>query len=120
MFGHSYYHNYECTGDDNIYFFQNNRINESLKKFVVQMINMNSSKFSYGKQFRQKYTDKLKIMLPISVAGKIDCDFIESYIKGMEDQKSKEYCEFALKRIRECAIGEKQIIEKLEEKSYPT
>ena len=105
MFGHSYYHNYECTGDDNIYFFQNNRINESLK-------------FSYGKQFRQKYADKLKIMLPISVAGKIDCDFIESYIKGMEDQKSKEYCEFALKRIRECAIGEKQIIEKLEEKRW--
>ena len=118
MFGHSFYHNYECTGDDNIYFFQNNKINESLKKFVVQMINMNSSKFSYGKQFRQKFADKLKIMIPISSAGEIDYDFIESYIKEVEEQKSKEYCEFALKHIRECAIGDKQKIEKLEEKKW--
>ncbi len=118
MFGHSFYHNYECTGDDNIYFFQNNKINESLKKFIVQMINMNSSKFSYGKQFRQKFADKLKIMLPISSGGEIDHDFIESYIRGMEEQKSKEYYEFALKRIRECVFSEKQIIEKLEEKKW--
>ncbi len=118
MFGHSFYHNYECTGDDNIYFFQNNKINESLKKFIVQMINMNSSKFSYGKQFRQKFADKLKIMLPISSGGEIDHDFIESYIRGMEEQKNKEYYEFALKRIRECFSPENQITDNLDKKEW--
>ena len=116
MFGHSFYHNYDCTGDDNIYFFQNDEFNPTIKKFIVQMINMNSSKFSYGKQFRQKFADNLKVLLPVNSTGEIDYDFMESYIKEVEEQKLEEYKKYALKRVDE--IGTVENTDALEEKEW--
>ena len=118
MFGHSFFHNYNCTGDDNIYFFQNNIISDNVKKFIVQMINMNSSKFSYGKQFRQQFADNLKILLPVTSAGEIDYEFMESYIQKLEDAKLDEYKKYAKKRINEILFSQKVESVKLEEKNW--
>lgn len=116
MFGHSFYHDYDCTGDDNIYFFQNDELKPILKKFIVQMINMNSSKFSYGKQFRQKFADNLKVLFPVTSTGEIDYDFMESYIKEVERQKLEEYRKYAHKRLEE--IGTVGDVGNLEDKEW--
>ena len=66
MFGNSFYHNYNCFGDDNIYFFLTDSLSKYTKLFIIELINKNKSKFSYGKQFRQKNADTLKVILPIN------------------------------------------------------
>lgn len=94
MFGHAFYHNYTCYGDDNIYFFINNKISKFAKLFIVSCINKNSSKYSYGNQFRQDNADKDKILLPVNSKGEPDYEFMEEYIKEREiifKQKYKKY-----------------------------
>lgn len=118
MFGHSFFHNYACTGDDNIYFFQNDKISNNVKKFITQMINMNSSKFSYGKQFRQQFADNLKILLPVTSSGEIDYEFMESFIQKLENAKLGEYKEYAKKRVNEILFSKKIENVKLEEKNW--
>lgn len=118
MFGHSFFHNYACTGDDNIYFFQNDKISNNVKKFITQMINMNSSKFSYGKQFRQQFADNLKILLPVTATRKIDYEFMESFIQKLENAKLDEYKEYAKKRVNEILFSKKIEKVKLEEKNW--
>jgi hypothetical protein len=93
MFGNSFYHPYICTGDDNIYFFENYKLSFFHKFFIVQMINKNKIKFSYGNQFRQPDADKLKIILPTK-NNQPDFDYMEQFIKNMFIQKYKKYLNF--------------------------
>ena len=85
MFGHAFYHDYNCYGDDNIYFFENGTISKNAKLFIVACINKNSSKYSYGNQFRQDNADKDKIILPVNSKGKPDYKFMEEYVKEHAD-----------------------------------
>lgn len=101
MFGHAFYHDYVCTGDDNIYFFINDNISKSAKMFIVSCINNNSLKFSYGKQFRQRNADKEMVMLPINSSGQPDFIFMESYIKAQEQLKLDEYFTFCNEQLKE-------------------
>ena len=41
MFGHAFYHNYEITGDDNIYFFENDDLSKYTKLFIASCISGN-------------------------------------------------------------------------------
>ncbi len=86
MFGNSFYHPYEACGDDNIYFFLNKEISKYVKIFFVCCINRQKSKYSYGKQFRQKNADNCKIMLPIDSKGNPNWHFMESYMKAIEKE----------------------------------
>lgn len=94
MFGHGFYHNYLCCGDDNIYFFINDKISKFSKLFIVSCINKNSNNFSYGKQFRQHNADKNKILLPINSKGEPDYEFMENYIKNIMIKKYKNYLKY--------------------------
>lgn len=91
MFGHAFYHDYNCYGDDNIYFFENGTISKNAKLFIVACINKNSSKYSYGNQFRQDNADKDKIILPVNSEGKPDYKFMEEYVKEQERKVKDRY-----------------------------
>ena len=86
MFGNAFYHSYEATGDDNIYFFINEKLSLCVKLFLVACINKQKSKFSYGKQFRQQNADSLTIMLPIDSKGNPHYEFMESFMKNLEQK----------------------------------
>lgn len=101
MFGHAFYHDYNCYGDDNIYFFKNNSISKQAKLFIVVCINKNSSKYSYGNQFRQDNADKDKIILPVNSKGGPDYKFMEEYIKEREAKLKNQYKEQVLKRVKQ-------------------
>ena len=104
MFGHSFYHNYLCCGDDNIYFFINNKISNFGKLFIVSCINKNSNNFSYGKQFRQHNADKNKILLPTTPQGTPDYDFMEDYIKELMSKKRQKYIEYVKEKMEDLRI----------------
>ena len=85
MFGNVFYHKGEYAGDDNVYFFVNNKINEYSKLFIVASIQRQlSSLFEYKDQFRQDNADSLKILLPATPAGEPDWRYMEMYMRGVE------------------------------------
>lgn len=84
MFGYSFYHSYEATGDDNIYFLINDSLSSYAKLFVVQCINLQRCKYSYGKQFRQFNADNGKILLPTTQDGTPDWQYMEDYMRAVE------------------------------------
>ena len=101
MFGHAFYHDYNCYGDDNIYFFKNNSISKQAKLFIVVCINKNSSKYSYGNQFRQDNADKDKIILPVNSKGEPDYKFMEEYIKEREAKLKNQYKDYIKSNVND-------------------
>ncbi len=85
MFGNSFYHDYKCSGDDNIYAFVNDNLNKFVKMFIASVINTKNTKmFSYIDQFRQKDADTLSVKLPITLEGFPDFKYMETYMKNLE------------------------------------
>jgi len=115
MFGHVFFHNYECSGDDNIYFFISEKLSNTIKRFISQCMQNSCYRFSYGKQFRQKFADKLIILLPVSENGEPDFDFMENYIHELEQEKLSEYKTYAQKQLSKLYYQE---IEPLENKEW--
>lgn len=106
MFGNSFYHSYEASGDDNIYFLVNSNISPQSKMFIVTCINKQKSKYSYGKQFRQNNAENSKILLPISGDGQPDYNFMDSFIKNTLYIKLNDYLQYSNSFF---ALKEKQI-----------
>lgn len=111
MFGHAFYHEYECTGDDNIYFFINDDISPNAKRFIVTCINKNSSKFSYGKQFRQRNADKEIVYLPIKSPHVPDYEFMDFYVREKIKAKNEQYKKYC--KIMMMKLGEKKEIDNI-------
>ena len=97
MFGHAFYHNYKCYGDDNIYFLINNQISKYAKIFIANCISKNTIKYSYGNQFRQGNADRDKILLPKDNKGNPDYEYMEQYIKNIMIKKYKSYIAYVEK-----------------------
>ena len=76
------------------------------------------SKYGYGYKFAQQRIKQQIILLPVTSSGKIDYNFMESYIKEVEEQKLEEYRHFASNRIMECFLKENQKVEKLENRDW--
>ena len=90
MFGNTFYRNYKYSADDNILvLFNKKEMPSKAKIFIVNLINRQlHNKFSYGKQFRIGGFEQTKIQLPIK-NGKIDFDFMESFIAELEAERIK-------------------------------
>ena len=99
MFGNAFYHPYKASGDDNIYFFLNQKLSKYVKLFTVCCVNMQKSKYSYGKQFRQTNADNCKIMLPIDSKGNPNYSFMESYMKEIEQNYIKSILSYYNKKL---------------------
>lgn len=89
MFGNCFYHNYACSGDDNIYAFVNNNLSVYVKQYIASCINANTSnKYSFKEQFRKTDADKLEVWLP-SINKNPDWAYMEQYMKAIEEKVEK-------------------------------
>lgn len=85
MFGNAFYHDYICSGDDNIYFFINDNLGKYEKLFIVSSLNsINRQKYAFKNQFRQNDADNLYVKLPSDIDGKPDWDNVVNYMKSEE------------------------------------
>ena len=96
MFGNCFYHPYECSGDDNVYFFVNNELSANTKIFISVVIGATiSEKFAYSDQFRQSDADSLVVCLPVNTQGEPDWDYMDAYMQQVMEQS-----ETTLKQLR--------------------
>lgn len=116
MFGNVFYRNYFFKCDDNIHVLSNPTINSNSGNFIVNCIQQTTKDvFSYGKQFRLKTLEKLKILLPINSRKEPDYEFMEQYMRHKEQEKQKEYKQFIQTRVSQLkktpktvSLGEKE------------
>ena len=85
MFGNCFYHDEVCAGDDNVYFFVNDKISAEAKLFISTIIQKKiKHQYSYAIQFRQKQANELTIKLPVTYVEEIDFELMEKYISVIE------------------------------------
>lgn len=84
MFGYCVYREYKFCCDDNIIvLFSKTEISKYAKIFLATIIDRDSYKCTYGRQYRQKTLRQHKIKLPVTNEGLPDWQFMENYIKGL-------------------------------------
>lgn len=84
MFGNCFFQSEDCAGDDNVYFFVNNDVNDPVKLFISAGIGaMTFAKFDYARQFRQGDADNLEVMLPATLDGEPDWAYMEAYMRDV-------------------------------------
>lgn len=87
MFGNCFFQADDCAGDDNVYFFVNNKLTDCSKLFVSACIaGVTSKRFSYAKQFRQHDANMLKVFLPTTIFGDPDWAWMEQYMQQQLDK----------------------------------
>ena len=81
MFGNCFFHEGKRAGDDNVYFFVNEKLGKYEKLFIASVINLETTyRFSYQDQFRQPDADSLSAVLPVDSQGKPDWVYMKSYM----------------------------------------
>lgn len=84
MFGNAFYRSYKFYCDDNIIVLSSKiGISKYALLFLVALINADSYRYSYGKQYRLKDAKIHKIKLPKNLQGLPDWTFMENYIKSL-------------------------------------
>ena len=101
MFGNSFVHPYWAAGDDNIYFLTNPYLSSDVLLYISTCLQMQSDKFSYGKQFRQRNADITQIMLPTTESGKTDYAYMEKSVREKRKAMIQKYKVYVNKRIAE-------------------
>lgn len=99
MFCNSFYKSCSVTGDDNIYFFTDKRINKYSGIFLSVCIEKQKTVYSYGKQVREKVLKRFKVLLPVNQDGFPDWQFMEEYVKEREQLLINQYRDYIQREI---------------------
>lgn len=90
MFGNCFYHKGTYSGDDNIYFFINENLDDLIKIFIASIINkQNTALYNFKSQFRQPQAEALTVILPLKTDNKPDWEYINSYMKNIMQESEK-------------------------------
>lgn len=102
MFGNVFYRDYEFKCDDNIHILTNKNLSNKNGNFICNCFKQTTENiFSYGKQFRLKTLEKLKIVLPINSKGEPDYVFMEQFMRQKEQEKIDKFQSYIAKRVEQ-------------------
>lgn len=102
MFGNVFYREYDFKCDDNIHVLTNKLLNAQNGNFICSCLKKSTGEiYNYGKQFRLKTLEKLKIQLPINSQGYPNYAFMEQYMHQKEQEKLEKFKNFISTRIEE-------------------
>lgn len=101
--GYAFYQksDFTCSHDINPLYLKNHLLNNYLAKFLIATIEKQRVCFEYARKWRPMRMVKSKILLPVNTKGEPDYEYMESYIKSLEQTKFKDYHKYIQKRIEE-------------------
>lgn len=99
--GYAYYQpsSFTCSHDVNPLYLLHGKLNKYSALYLSTSIQQQRVCFEYARKWRPKRMKKSKILLPVNSDQKPDYDYMESYIKGLQAQKEKEYLAYIFKRL---------------------
>ena len=92
--GEAVYKYHSFIPSNNVAVIRGSRLNLYTGLFLVNQINSNSSRYSYGYIRNQERIMNEKILLPIDEKGHIDFGYMEQYIKNIIYGKYQDYVAF--------------------------
>lgn len=98
--GSSFYEPFSFVASDHITHLKNENYNKYHYLFIVSILNRLSQKYNFNREINDNRISREKIMLPVDVAGNLDLDFMEQYIKERERQLIQKYKSFIGKNIQ--------------------
>ena len=93
IFGNTFYRDYAFGAGDDTGVYWNDATSYSSKAmlfFAVAMQKSMMGRFSYGKKLRSSQSENFTMRLPATIDGKIDFDFMESFIAELEAERVAE------------------------------
>lgn len=93
IFGNTFYRDYAFGAGDDTGVYWNDATSYSSKAmlfFAVAMQKSMMGRFSYGKKLRSSQSENFTMCLPATIDGKIDFDFMESFIAELEAERVAE------------------------------
>ena len=109
IFGNTFYRDYAFGAGDDTGVYWNNEIvysSNAMLFFAVAMQKSMIGKFSYGKKLRSSQSENFTMRLPITIDGKIDFDFMESFIAELEEERVAELEEERVAELEEERVAE--------------
>lgn len=89
----NFYHPYECIFSDDVkrLHLLNHEDNKYVLLFMKSVILKQQVKYQYGYKFNGERMKKQKIMLPVDKSGQPDYNFMENYMKMIENRLLSDY-----------------------------
>lgn len=90
----SFYQNksFYCSHDVSV--ITNSNLNKYIGLFICTMINRQAIKYSYGRQAQMNIIKRETILLPISDGDEPDYEYMQNYMKYLEQKKILQYLDF--------------------------
>ena len=101
MFGSAKYRNCDYGADDHVAVVHTEELPEHAAMFVTAACHKaaHTGAFDYGRNFYAKDADALNIMLPATVSGLPDFDYMETFMRAVQKLVVRDVADFAAKRI---------------------
>ena len=97
----TFFHPYECIFSDDVkrLHLKNGITSCHVMLFLKTMIIQQKVKFEYGYKFNEKRMQRQKILLPVNDKGKIDFEFMSSFMQEVESDMLKNTLKAFKKRL---------------------
>ena len=92
--GATFYQPFSFVASDHVTKLENSNFNKYIYLFIANVISRFSEKYSFNREINDTRIKKEKLLLPINSQGKPDFDYMESYMKALENEKIKRYLEY--------------------------
>ncbi len=92
----SFYHPYRCLFSDSVkrFHLKKHAGNEFIYLFLKAVILQQKSKYNYGYKFSEARMRRQKILLPVTDDDTPDYEYMENYIRAVEEEILQRYREF--------------------------
>ena len=105
--GNVYYQaeKFTCSHDVTPIYLKGYKLNSSLAKFLIPMLEQSGKSFEYAKKWRPKRMRKSSLLLPVDKQGNPNWHFMEGYIKEREKKKRQDLKDYYKNRLLDLVIS---------------
>lgn len=103
-----FYQPYRCLCSDSVkrFHLKQREGNKYIYLFFASIIKQQKGKYNYGYKFNEARMRRQKIMLPVTDDGAPDYDFMENYIRAIEQEQLEYYRAYAEEKLAELAANQ--------------
>ncbi|MCE3038219.1 restriction endonuclease subunit S [Helicobacter anatolicus] len=97
--GSVFFHSYDFIASDHVTQLYNPRFNKYIYLFLLPIITRLKEKYSFNREINDKRIKREKLLLPIDSTGNLHWEFMESYIKNIEQKYIKKVVNYYNKKL---------------------
>lgn len=97
--GNAFFHQYKFIASDHVTSLKRNGLDKYAYLFMIPIINRLADKYSFNREINDERIKREKLLLPVKEDGKIDFEFMASFMKRLEHNMLKTIKEFYQKHL---------------------